>query len=141
MGRKNYKDILSLPHHQSLTRQPMPLQNRAAQFAPFAALTGYEQVIFETARQTETQAELAEDQKAELNERLCQLAECLDSNLQVNIEYFVPDNQKTGGAYHLATGAVQRIDTNTGTLTMKNGTVIPFAMLKRLTGPIWDDCV
>ena len=94
----SYEDILHLPHHVSPTRPQMPMEDRAAQFSPFAALVGYDDAIDETARQTEAQITLTEDRKAELDQTMQQLLRQLDRQPTVRLRYFVPDERKAGGA-------------------------------------------
>ena len=120
-----YDDIIHLPHHVSQNHPQMPLRDRAAQFAPFAALTGYEAAVGETARQTTERRELDAQEAAELNRRLTDLAARLKDRPEVTIEYFVPDERKAGGAYVTVTGVVKRISTADRTVTMESGEVIP----------------
>lgn len=95
----NYDDIINLPHHVSSTREPMTLYNRASQFAPFSALTGYDEEIKETARLTDRKIELDEDTKNILNQKIIFLFNQINLKPKVNITYFVPDNKKNGGIY------------------------------------------
>src|ERR1035437_4752031 len=94
-----YDDIIHLPHHISTTHPHMSAYDRAAQFAPFAALTGHDAAIAETARLTERRVELDEYSKADLNQRLCIIQDRMDEQPEVSITYFQPDQRKTGGAY------------------------------------------
>lgn len=110
MDIHQYDDIINLPHHRSKTRPHMSLEDRAAQFSPFAALTGHDEAIEETARLTDRKIELDEDAKARLNEKLQYIAENLGTELEVAITYFVPDNAKTGGEYVTKRGIVKKID-------------------------------
>ena len=107
-----YDDIINLPHHVSAERPHMPMLDRAAQFKPFAALTGYEAAIAETARLTDTMIELSEDEKAELDRNLAAAADALRSGAapRVTLTHFVPDERKSGGRYEDCTGEVRRID-------------------------------
>lgn len=105
-----YDDMLDLPHHQSSTRPHMSITNRAAQFSPFAALTGYDDEIQETARLTDEKIELADNEKEQLDKKLRIIAEHLDQRPTVSITHFVPDVKKAGGAYVTDTGVVKRID-------------------------------
>lgn len=105
-----YDDIINLPHHKSKTRLHMSLEDRAAQFSPFAALTGHDAAIEETARLTDRKIELDEDAKARLNEKLQYIAENLGADIEVAITYFVPDNRKSGGEYVTKSGTVKKID-------------------------------
>lgn len=121
----NYDDIIDLPHHVSETHPPMSRADRAAQFSPFAALTGYDAAVRETARVTERRIELDEGVKAELNARLNCILEHLSEHPQVSITYFMPDEKKSGGAYRTVTGAVRKLDSFAKTLTLVDGTVVP----------------
>ena len=105
-----YKDIINLPHHVSKTRNPMSLYNRAAQFAPFAALTGYNDAIKETARLTEQKIELSYELKNMLNQKIKLIIENIKLQPEVVITYFVHDNKKSGGVYKTISGNVKRID-------------------------------
>ena len=105
-----YKDIINLPHHASKTRKPMSLYNRAAQFAPFAALTGYDDAIKETARLTEERIELSDELKNMLNQKIKLIIENIKLQPEVVITYFVHDNKKSGGVYKTISGNVKRID-------------------------------
>ena len=105
-----YDDIISLPHPSSVKHPRMSRENRAAQFSPFAALTGYEALVEETGRLTESRAELDEQRKAVLDGILRQLYENIDSEPEVRLEYFVPDMLKYGGEYVRRTGRLRRID-------------------------------
>ena len=101
-----YDEIMGLPHHVSKTRPQMPMSDRAAQFAPFAALTGYDSAIKETGRLTDERIELDEGALTALNMRYQLLMDALDEEPEVEITYFKPDERKAGGAYVTATGAV-----------------------------------
>ncbi len=105
-----YLDILHLPHHVSSTRPRMSEEARAAQFSPFAALTGYEDAVRETARLTDTKSELTEDEKTWINEKLLMIAECAEESPRVSVTYFVEDEKKPGGAYVTVSGRSKRID-------------------------------
>lgn len=120
-----YDDIILLPHHVSQNHPQMPLRERAAQFAPFAALTGYEAAVGETARLTAKRRELDAQEAAELNRRLADLAARLKDRPKVTIEYFVPDERKAGGAYVTVTGVVRNISVSERLLVMEYGTAIP----------------
>ena len=116
----NYEDIIHLPHHVSSSHPHMPVSDRAAQFAPFAALTGYGDVIKETARQTDAKPELSEDEKEILDYKI-QLACGLSGEKPgVRITYFVPDEKKSGGAYHTAEGRIRRINSDTEQLILED---------------------
>ena len=119
-----YDDIIRLPHHVSQNHPQMPLRDRAAQFAPFAALTGYEAAVGETARQTAERRELDPQEAEELNCRLAALIARLPERPEVTIEYFVPDERKAGGAYVTVTGRVRHISVAERTLVMEDRAVI-----------------
>ena len=104
-----YADIIDLPHHVSKDRPHLSMHQRAAQFSPFAALVGYDEVIEETRRQTDLKRELDETEKAELDRKLSVIAAHLTEKPIVVIEYFVPDKTKAGGEYVFKTGAVEKI--------------------------------
>ena len=106
----NYDDIINLPHHVSSTREPMTLYNRASQFAPFSALTGYDEEIKETARLTDRKIELDEDTKNILNQKIIFLFNQINLKPKVNITYFVKDKKKNGGIYKSVFGNVKKID-------------------------------
>ena len=121
--RGNYRDIISLPHHVSAVRERMSNHSRAAQFAPFSALVGYDDAVRETARVTDGEILVAEDECAEINERLTlALAE---DGCDVEISYFVRDARKSGGKVHTAVGRIKSADTVFGFITMENGLKIP----------------
>ena len=105
-----YDDIMDLPHHQSKTRPPMSLLNRAAQFSPFAALTGYGETVKEAARLTTPEIELSEDRRAELDRKLEILKSSLPSCPEVTLVFFVGDAKKEGGEYRTVRGRIKKID-------------------------------
>lgn len=114
-----------MPHHISPTRKRMTNRERAAQFSPFSALTGYSELISETARVTEEKLELDDGQKLMINEQLMLLDECIKEQPIAAITYFVPDKKKAGGAYVTLTGAIKRIDEYERIILMIDGTKIP----------------
>ncbi len=105
-----YDDILFLPHPRSLTRRPMPRAGRAAQFAPFAALSGYDDAVNETARLTDRQAEPDTEQLALMDEKLHALLNIIRDQPEITITYFEPDSKKEGGIYLRFTGRIRRVD-------------------------------
>lgn len=119
MGK--YDDIIDLPHHVSAARPQMPMIDRAAQFMPFRALTGYEDAVHETARLTEERVELTEDEKAVLDGKLQRLADNLASHPLVTVMYFQPDKKKSGGEYVTTTGQLKKIDDFAGVLILLGG--------------------
>ena len=132
-----YDDIIHLPHPDSPKHPRMSLYDRAAQFSPFAALTGYAGVIRETARLTDRKIELDETMLTALNERDRLLLSVLDTEPEVEITYFVPDERKSGGAYRTVSGVVKKADEFTRRLTMTDGTVIPMEDVLMLDGAIF----
>lgn len=120
-----YNEIINLPHHVSKTRPQMPLSDRAAQFAPFAALTGYDSAIKETGRLTDERIELDEEALTALDRKYQLLIEALDDAPEVTIIYFQPDERKAGGQYVSATGTVKKVDTFGRRILLQDGTRIP----------------
>ena len=108
--KSKYEDIIDLPHHVSYRHPRMSRIDRAAQFAPFSALTGYGAAVEETARLTEGLTELDETARALLNEKLRMLADSLGDEPQISITYFRPDERKAGGAYVTVSGIVKTLD-------------------------------
>lgn len=122
-----YDDIINLPHHVSSTRPHMPMQDRAAQFAPFAALTGYEDAVREAARLTEGKIELTEDAQAVLDAKLRPLADGSMTGKEVTLTWFQPDARKSGGAYVTTTGILKRVDPYENAVVLADGRRIPIA--------------
>ena len=120
-----YDEIMGLPHHVSKTRTQMPMSDRAAQFAPFAALTGYDAAIKETGRLTDERIELDVEALSALDMKYQLLMEALDEAPEVTITSFQPDERKAGGKYVSAVGAVKKIDDFERRITMRDGTRIP----------------
>lgn len=133
-----YEDIIHLPHHVSSKRQRMPMADRAAQFSPFAALTGHDAAIRETARLTDSQIDLAEDGKALLNEKLQLLAQMQEQQPEITVTYFVQDERKMGGAYVTVTGHVRRVDSRNQALLLEGGRTVWFECIYELE--ILEDC-
>ena len=121
-----YDDIITLPHHVSERHPHMPLIDRAAQFSPFAALTGYEAAIAETARPTEAKRELSEEQKQIISSRLYELQNCISSAPCITVVFFQQDKRKSGGAYRTVSGPVKKVNDYLGVLEMSDGLSIPF---------------
>ncbi len=121
----NYDDIINLPHHVSAVHKPMSLQSRAAQFAPFAALTGYDEAIVEAARFTDVQVCLDENARELLDRKMAVLRDRIDCRPQVTVTYFVADRKKDGGHYCTLTGTLTRVDDLMRVLVLDNRIVIP----------------
>lgn len=120
-----YDDIIHLPHHQSKTRPHMSLADRAAQFSPFAALTGYDDEVKEAARVTDEKIELSEEMRGGLDEKLQILREHMGEDLQASFTYFQQDMKKAGGSYVTVTGNVKRIDEYEKKIILTDGLQIP----------------
>lgn len=124
-----YDDLLYLPHPVSRTRRPMSRQERAAQFSPFAALTGYDAVLREAGRRTDARADLTESGQAELDEALRALLAELDRQPEAAVTWFVPDPRKSGGAYVRIEGRVKKLDEYARCITLIDGTEIPIGQI------------
>lgn len=122
----NYDDIIDLPYPFPSRYPRMSMIDRGAQFSPFAALTGYDAVILETARLTDSEIQLDEDAIHALNEKILLLTEILPQQPNVTITYFRGDDRKSGGAYRTVSGNVVKIDPIIGQITLANGTCISF---------------
>ncbi|NLY37539.1 MAG: YolD-like family protein [Tissierellia bacterium] len=134
--KKPYDDIINLPHHRSTSRPPMSAHDRAAQFSPFAALTGYGSAITERARLTDSRVELDECSKVDLNEKLIMIQNQIDQQPEVSITYFHPDKRKSGGAYITVTGFVKKIDEYERTVAMQDATIIPVDAIIEIDGEL-----
>ena len=132
-----YDSIMNLPHHVSKTRPQMPMSDRAAQFAPFAALTGYDAAIKETGRLTDERIELDEEALTALDMKYQLLMDALDDALEVTITYFQPDERKAGGKYLTATGAVKKVDDFERLITMQDGTRFPMDDVLSIDGELF----
>lgn len=135
--KTKYEDIINLPHHVSKTRPQMPMSDRAAQFAPFAALTGYDSAIKETGRLTDKRIELDEEALTALNMKYQFLMDTLEKEPEVEITYFKPDERKAGGEYVTATGAVKKVDDFERLITMQDGTKIPMNDVLSIDGELF----
>ena len=134
-----YDDILHLPHPTSKRHPRMPIVDRAAQFSPFAALTGHRAAIEETARVTDHRIELDEDAKEQLDQTLQLLLERIDEQPEITVTWFSPDKKKAGGQYHTATGKLKRIDSREGRLTLTDGNQIPLEDLLEIRSESFQD--
>ena len=133
----NYDDIIYLPRHVSKRHPQMSLYNRAAQFAPFAALTGYGEAIAETARQTAPKIEIMEDDRQLMDRKLLLLTNHLEEEPTITITYFQPDGRKSGGQYLTITGVVKAIRTNERIIIMKDRTKISIDAIVGLEGEVF----
>lgn len=132
----NYEDIINLPHHVSATRPQMSMIDRAAQFSPFAALTGYDAAIKETGRLTDEKIEMDEEALNILNMKFQILVDSLDDKPEVTFTYFKPDERKAGGAYLEVTGTVKKVDDFERLIVMQNGTKMPMDDILNIEGEI-----
>ena len=122
-NRAKYGDIIDRPRPRS-RKEPMDRGMRAAQFAPFAALTGYDAAVAEAGRRTENEIETTEEQRAYLDEVLAAVLERGVENVAVQVTYFIPDDRKTGGRYEVASGHIAWADKGRGILVMDDGSEI-----------------
>lgn len=118
----DYQDIIHLPRHVSPTHPPMSMENRAAQFSAFAALSGYEDAVRETGRLTQERIELSEEEQMVLD---YELGQALEQGCEVKVTWFVPDERKEGGSYQSVRGYLKKADAQAGILQMRDGTRIP----------------
>ena len=132
-----YDDIINLPHHVSKKHPLMSLMNRAAQFSPFAALTGHNDAIQETARLTDSFIELSEERKEQLNEQLQLIRENLEQEPKIEVIYFRPDSRKDGGEYVTVCGRVKRIRGQERRIVFTDGTVLPIDYLFEIRGDMF----
>ena len=132
-----YDDIINLPHHVSKTRKPMSLYNRAAQFAPFAALTGYDAAIKETVRLTDRKIQLDEDSQKIINKKINFISINVKSKPYVNILHFVQDKKKSGGKYIIYSGNVRVIDVENKCIIFVDKTKLFFENIYDITGDIF----
>ena len=119
-----YDDIIHLPHHVSRIHPQMSMEDRAAQFSPFAALTGYDAAIAETARLTDQRVELDEYERQALNEKLQFISEHLKDHPKVSITYFLSDAWKDGGEYVTVTGNIKKLDDYEHRIVLMDGSRI-----------------
>ena len=132
---ERYGSIINLPHPISKKHPRMPLWERAAQFSPFDALTGYSDAVKETARQTDSKRELTEDEKEQVNEKLQILYESLQRGepAAAKIEYFEPDLKKEGGAYLTVQGKILKFDLYRRKITMEGDRKIPIDQIQEIS--------
>ncbi|MEG2679239.1 MAG: hypothetical protein RR949_04800 [Oscillospiraceae bacterium] len=136
--RTPYDDMLHLPHHVSEKHPSMPMLDRAAQFSPFAALTGYDAAVKETARLTDRRVELDEGEKEAIDQRLTLVQERLPQPTEVTITYFVPDKKKAGGAYVSVSGTVKKIDDYERAVVLSDGISISIDDILFVAGELFE---
>lgn len=134
-----YDDIIDLPHYVSVKHPHMPMIDRAAQFSPFAALTGYDAAIKETARLTGERLDLDDCEKAALNNKLQLLLNRIAEQPYVSITYFQPDKRKAGGEYVITSGSIKRINRYERTLLMDNGVKIVIEDIIDIQGELFGE--
>ena len=137
MKPRPYADIINLPHHVSKMHPQMSMHQRAAQFSPFAALVGFEDVIDETVRQTDSKRELDEMEKEELDRKLCVIETHLAEKPVVEIEYFIPDASKAGGEYVFKLCVVKKIQAVQKMLILDDGSKIPIEDIADISGELF----
>ena len=135
--RENYEDIINLPYHVSATKPQMSMIDRAAQFSPFAALTGYDAAIKETGRLTDEKIEMDEEALNILNMKFQVLVDSMDDEPEVTFTYFKPAGRKAGGAYIEVTGRVKKVDDFERRIVMQNGTKMPMDDILNIEGDIF----
>ena len=128
----DYDDIIHLPHHVSKRHPQMSMLNRAAQFAPFAALTGYDDAIRERGRETDEWREPGEAESEELNRSVARLMERIAEQPRVRVTFFRPDERKRGGTYSVWNGRVKRIDEHERRLCLTDGRSIPMDFITQI---------
>lgn len=136
---RRYDDMIDMPHHVSTKHPQMSLHDRAAQFSPFAALTGYDDAIAETARLTDCRIELSETDLDRLNLKWQLVMEHISERPAVTITYFMPDSKKEGGKYVSVSGCVKKIDEYEQTITMTDGRKISLPEVIRLDGTLFNE--
>ena len=136
-NEQKYADIFNMPHHVSTKRPQMSRIDRAAQFAPFAALTGHDEAIKETARLTDERIELDESTLAILNDKIQIILDNLDIEPEVTVSYFKPDNKKSGGAYIDHTGVVKKIDDFEKIVIFTDKVIIPIEDIIDIQGTVF----
>lgn len=132
----SYDDIIHLPHHVSPKRRQMSRHDRAAQFSPFAALTGYDAAIRETARLTDPRFDLAADGTAMLDEKIRILLDHQHLHPEITAVYFVPDERKSGGAYVTVTAKLRAVSSREQALILEDGQELYFSRIYELESPV-----
>ncbi len=133
-----YDDIINMPHHTSTYHTPMPIGDRAAQFSPFAALSGYDDAISEAARLTDCKKELSENDLTVLDSKLHIIMDKIKEQPEIIITYFKYDNNKSGGSYISVKDNIKKIDKYNCVLIMLKGTIIPIKDISDIDGEIFD---
>lgn len=132
ISNEKYDDIINMSHHVSKKHPRMSLKNRSAQFAPFAALTGYEDEVEETARLTDKRIEITDEIKNTINMKLKIIQEKLYTKPKVTITYFIPDNKKEGGSYKTITSNLLNIDKYKQLIILKDKIEVPVKFITNI---------
>ena len=132
-----YDDIIDLPHHEPTTRPRMAIESRAAQFSPFAALTGYDDATREEARFVDMKQELSEDMKDMIDAKLAVIEQHIKEQPEISVTYFQPDEKKTGGRYTTVSGNVKKLDGVEHVIIMADGTKIPIGDVRLIGGDLF----
>ncbi len=136
-AEKKYADIINMPHHVSPNRPRMSDTDRAAQFSPFAALTGYDSTVAEAGRLTDKKLNISEDMKTVLNEKMQMIFDYLDDKPFISVTYFVPDKKKSGGAYVTVSGVVKEISEYDRAIILTDKTSIPIEQICEIEGELF----
>lgn len=136
-GKHPYEDIINLERPVSSNRDHMSIHDRSAQFSPFAALTGFDGAIKETARLTNTRMVLDEEAKIRLDEKLRIIREQVNSQKEIEIVFFQADEYKSGGTYQTERGKVRKIKNYEGVISMESGIRIPIEEIIDMSGEIF----
>lgn len=137
MNQDNYADIINLPHHMSQKHPQMSIESRAAQFAPFAALTGFNDAVKETARLTDKKIELDDGLKTLLNDKLQILIDNIKNTPLATFTYFIKDKNKEGGKYITITGNIKKVDMTNSLVILTNKTIIPIIDIINITSKLF----
>ena len=137
--RGKYDDIINLGHPTSKKHPRMPIRDRAAQFAPFSALVGYDEAVAETARVTDDMIEQSDEMKAELNLLLTKLRDMVEQCPEISVTYFVPDERKSGGRYETIYGYLKSIDTNENCIVLMDKRKILFSKIRSLDSTAFNE--
>lgn len=137
MNKDNYEDIINMPHYEPKYHTRMTIEARSAQFAPFSALTGYEEAVKETERLTDNKIELDEGLKILLNNKLQILIDNIKNNPEVTITYFIKDKKKEGGKYLNLTGNIKKIDMVKNIVILTDKNIIPIIDIINITSELF----
>lgn len=138
MNKDNYEDIINLPHYEPKYHKRMSIEKRAAQFAPFSALTGYDEEIKLASKLTDKKIELDEEEKIILNDKIQILLENIKNNPQITITYFIKDENKIGGKYINKTGSIKKIDITKNSILLTDKIVIPIDDIINITSDLFN---